>query len=95
MNYNNPIKKQISLILLPIAMKKHRKIKSSMLRDLKLGRKTEIDSINGIISKYGKAVNIPTPINDTIIETVHQIEDNILQPQWDNIVQFNKNRPSN
>ena len=85
MNYNNIFKRQISLFILPIAMKKHGSIKSSMLRDLEKGRKTEIDSINGVVCKYGDNVNIETPINDMIVEVVHRIENNELIPEWKNL----------
>lgn len=85
MNYNNPIKKSISFFLLPIAMKKHKLIKSSMLRDLQRGLKTEIDSINGTVCAYGKRVSVPTPINDQIVNLVHQIEEGKMDSKWDNI----------
>ena len=41
---------------------------SSMLQDVKNGRKTEIDAINGEISRLGKNKNIETPENDKIIK---------------------------
>lgn len=88
MNYNGFLKKQLSLLILPIAMKKHRNIKSSMLRDLSLGRKTEIDSINGIVCNYGDEVNIPTPINDSIVRITKEIESGNLKPSWDNLTLF-------
>ena len=40
----------------------------SMLQDLMAGRKTEIDAINGEISRLGKNKNIETPENDKINE---------------------------
>jgi 2-dehydropantoate 2-reductase len=86
MNYTNNLKKHISLFILPIAMKKHRLIKSSMLRDLEKGRKTEIDSINGIVCEYGNNYNIETPINDKIVEIVQRIENNELKPDWSNLL---------
>ena len=85
LDYNNKLKKWISLKILPIAMKKHKLIKSSMLRDLKSGNQTEIDYINGVISKYGKLYNIKTPVNDKIIEIVKRIENKELIPTWQNI----------
>lgn len=87
-DYNNIFKKQLSLFILPIAMKKHKNIKSSMLRDLERGYKTEVDAINGVVSNYGKKANVPTPVNDKIIDIVRQIEDNKLSPQLDNINLF-------
>ena len=85
MDYHNTFKKHISLFILPIAMKKHKLIKSSMLRDIKRGKKSEIDSINGVVCKYGDKVNIETPVNDKIVEIVHRIETHELTPQWNNI----------
>ena len=85
LNYNNWFKKQISLLIIPMAMKKHSNIKSSMLRDLDLGRKTEIDSINGVVCEYGDRVNIETPINDSIVSIVKDIENDVLVPHWFNL----------
>lgn len=89
-NYNNEFKKQISLFILPIAMKKHGLIKSSMLRDIDQGRKTEIDSINGVVREYCDNVNIETPINDKIVEIVKLIENNKLKSDWKNLDLFIK-----
>ncbi len=85
MNYTNFIKKQISLFILPIAMKKHKLIKSSMLRDIARNKESEIDSINGIVSEYGKKYNVKTPINDKIVEIVKRIEKKELVPEWSNL----------
>ena len=48
----------------------------SMAQDMKNRRKTEIDSVNGAISKYGRQVGIPTPANDLITRLVKVIEEN-------------------
>lgn len=85
MDYHNNFKKWISLMLLPIAMKKHKRIKSSMLRDLERGRKCEIDAINGVVCKYGDMAHIETPINDRIVIITHQIENTKSVPEWKNI----------
>ncbi len=42
----------------------------SMLRDLEKKRRTEIDVLNGAISKLGKEKQIPTPYNDTITSLI-------------------------
>lgn len=85
LDYNNWFKKQISLLIIPIALKKHSNIKSSMLRDLSLGRKTEIDAINGVVCAYGDMVNVETKVNDAIVTIVKEIEDDILVPHWLNL----------
>jgi 2-dehydropantoate 2-reductase len=85
LNYKTWFKKQIALMIIPIAMKKHKQIKSSMLRDLERGRKTEVYAINGIVCDYGKKYNVQTPINDKIVSIVERIETGELLPSWDNI----------
>ncbi len=48
---------------------------SSMLQDILKTKRTEIDFINGAISRQGKALNIPTPFNDTLTNIVKTIEE--------------------
>lgn len=40
--------------------------RSSMLQDITNGRKTEIDMINGAIAREGRAVFVPTPVNELL-----------------------------
>jgi 2-dehydropantoate 2-reductase len=40
--------------------------RASMLQDILAGRKTEIDALNGAISKYAKESGIETPYNDLL-----------------------------
>jgi len=84
-DYNSRFKKWVSFQLLPIAMRKHKLIKSSMIRDLKRGKNCEIEAINGVVCKYGDMAHIETPINDKIVEMVHKIEKKELKIQWKNI----------
>lgn len=46
----------------------------SMWQDLHHGRRTEIDAINGAISKLGKKYGIPTPNNDEIVSKIKALE---------------------
>ena len=39
--------------------------KPSLLRDLEAGRPTEIDDLNGAVSRTARIVGIDTPIHDT------------------------------
>jgi len=39
---------------------------ASMHQDLKAGRPTEIDSLNGAIATYGREAGIPCPVNETL-----------------------------
>ena len=40
--------------------------RASMLQDILPGRKTEIDALNGAISKYARDYGISTPYNDLL-----------------------------
>ncbi|MDN6842941.1 MAG: 2-dehydropantoate 2-reductase, partial [Staphylococcus equorum] len=46
----------------------------SMYHDLKSGRLTEIDFLNGQIADYGSELGIPTPINKMMKHMIHQLE---------------------
>lgn len=48
--------------------------RSSMFEDLALGRKTEIDFLNGEIVRLGRKNNISTPVNDHIVLLIKQCE---------------------
>ena len=50
--------------------------KSSMLMDVLMKRKTEIDSINGAVARLGKQHQIATPTNDLITGIIKVIEAN-------------------
>ena len=39
----------------------------SMLRDLQRGKRTEIDSLNGAIYRYGRELGVPTPENESLV----------------------------
>ena len=88
MYWKNPIKKEMALAILPVAIRKHAAIEPSMLRDLKNGRKCEINAINGAVCAAGRKVNVPTPVNDRIVEIITRMEKGELQPGKDNLKLF-------
>jgi 2-dehydropantoate 2-reductase len=45
-----------------------------MLNDIKRGKKTEIDFLNGVFVALGKRHNIPTPVNETIVREIKFLE---------------------
>ncbi|MBQ1728730.1 MAG: 2-dehydropantoate 2-reductase [Oscillospiraceae bacterium] len=83
--YKSPVKRAISEILVPIAMKKHVNIVPSMLQDIRNGKPCEIVAINGVVSEFGKKYGVPTPINDKIAEVVRKEESGELKPEPENI----------
>jgi 2-dehydropantoate 2-reductase len=88
LNYDNKLKQKISFMIIPIAMKKHRALKASMLQDLEKGKKCEIDAINGVVSQYGKKVGVPTPYNDKVVEIIRGIEEGKNTYTFDNLSLF-------
>ena len=86
--YKGALKRALSCKLLPIAMKKHRLIEPSMLQDLKKGKPCEIDAINGVVCEFGRKHNIPTPINDKIVEIIKKIQNGELKAEKKNIRLF-------
>jgi len=46
----------------------------SILQSIQRGRPSEIDYINGEIVALGREIGIPTPLNKTVVEMVHQVE---------------------
>ncbi|MBQ3209197.1 MAG: 2-dehydropantoate 2-reductase [Alistipes sp.] len=88
LDYKNPIKKAFSLFIIPIAIRKHAKLKASMLQDLEKGKPTEVDAINGAVSAFGRKVGCPTPMNDRVVEIIHDIEKGKLTPSFDNLKLF-------
>jgi 2-dehydropantoate 2-reductase len=88
LGYKGKIKQKISFMIIPLAIKKHRMLKASMLQDLEKGKPCEIDAINGIISIYGEKVNIPTPFNDKVVEINKKIEEGVCSPCRENLSFF-------
>ncbi|MBQ8365899.1 MAG: 2-dehydropantoate 2-reductase [Bacteroidaceae bacterium] len=89
LDYSNCIKKAFSFFIIPIAIRKHAKLKASMLQDIEKGKKTEVDAINGVVSKYGRKVGVPTPMNDMVVDIVHRIENGELSASFENLRLFN------
>ncbi len=84
-DYRGPVKRALSFALIPVAMKKHASLISSMLQDLKKGKKCEIDFINGTVSAFGEKYGVPTPFNDRTVKIVHDIEEGKYPISFENI----------
>ena len=61
-------------LLIRIVGLKYRRLKSSSLQSLERGKETEIDDLNGFICRQGKKFNVPTPINDLVVQHIKEIE---------------------
>ena len=79
-----PFKRFIAYLVLPIAMKKHKKLVSGMLKDVQNGKKCEIDFIDGVVCREGARVGVKTPLCDKIVEIVHGIENGLYEIDYKN-----------
>ena len=79
------IRRMISYMVLPIAMKKHKKLVSGMLKDVQNGRKCEIDYINGAVVREGKRVGVETPLCERVVSLVHDIENGLCEIDYRNV----------
>ena len=86
--WNNPVKKAIAKLIMPVAMKRHAAIEPSMLQDLKKNKPCEIDAINGVVCEWGRKKGIPTPVNDRIVKIVRAIQDGKRKPCRENLQDF-------
>ena len=88
--YKGAVKRAIGILLLPIAMKKHRAIEPSMLQDIRNGKPCEVDAINGVVCAYGRKLGVPTPINDKIVEIIKKEQAGELSLKAGNIRLFDQ-----
>jgi len=84
----NPVKRVLSSLIIPIAMKKHRAIEPSMLQDLKKGKACEVDAINGVVCEWGRKCGVKTPVNDRIVQLIHEAQEGRLALNKDNAARF-------
>jgi len=53
---------------------------SSTAQDINRGKKTEIDSLNGYISRRGAELGVPTPVNQALYTLVELLENRATSP---------------
>ena len=58
---------------------------ASMAQDVKKGRKSEIDFMNGLVAEKGREVDVTTPFHDAVIDAMHGIDDGSLKQGSDNV----------
>ncbi len=72
-------------MVLPFAMRKHKKLTSGMLKDVRAGKKCEIDFVNGVVVKMGQAAGIEAPFCARVVELVHGIENGLYEIDYKNV----------
>lgn len=79
------LKTAFALLVLPLAMRKHKALRSGMLRDVENGRKCEIDYINGAVIRAGEAAGVAVPLCERIVELVHGVENGLYEISPENL----------
>ncbi len=57
----------------------------SLLQDVIKGRRTEVDQLNGFISKMGKQLAMPTRMNDAVVDIFKRLDSGELKPSPSNL----------
>lgn len=65
-----------------------RNSRPSMLQDILKGRRTEVDYLNGLIVRKGKEKNMPTPVNQAMLDAMHRLEDGEIKSDPSNLELF-------
>jgi 2-dehydropantoate 2-reductase len=58
------------LDLTEVSITDHADHEASMLQDVKAGRRTEVDAINGAIVRAARAAGVATPVTETLLRLV-------------------------
>ena len=79
------VKRFIAYLVLPFAMKKHKKLLSGMLKDIQNGKKCEIDFVCGVVCRGGAKVGVETPLCTQVVEMIHGIENGLYEIDYKNV----------
>ena len=72
------VNKQEVIDNIELSCKEHGDHKPSMLQDILLKKKTEIDSINGEVARIGISYNVKTPLNNALFNMIKAKESEYL-----------------
>ncbi len=81
-------KRRISLLLLPLAMRSHKNIKSGMYFDIIIGKRSEVDFMNGVVERFGQSLEMDTPLNSLCVQFVNEISAGVRGVGVENFNEF-------
>lgn len=76
------------VMLLAVGLR-YRRLKSSSLTSLERGKKTEVEALNGWISRKAKELGVAVPVNDRLTALIREIEAGHRSPSPDNLKEIN------
>ncbi|MBW2650697.1 MAG: 2-dehydropantoate 2-reductase [Deltaproteobacteria bacterium] len=86
--FNNREELKGKLDLFELVFRPHALLKASMLQDVEKGLKTEINAINGVVCDNGRKTDVPTPVNDKVVELVRGMEEGRYSAMFENLEMF-------
>ena len=75
-------------LLLPAAFRAYRETRSGMLRDIRAGKRCDVDFVAGAAVKAGQAVGVPTPMLERAVALVHDVENGLAEIAPDTLKLF-------
>lgn len=78
------LQRLFAYMVLPFAIRSHKKLISGMLKDVQKGKACEIDFVNGIVVETGEQVGVETPLCRKVVEITHGIEEGVYQISYQN-----------
>ena len=88
LGYRGRLGQARSFLLIPIAMKKHARLLSGMLRDIRRGVPCEIDYINGAVVKWAERCGRFAPFNARTVLLVRAVEGGEYPLSMENVKLF-------
>lgn len=77
-----------SIALIREIWQPHYKLTASMAQDIMHGRKCEILNINGVVCDTGKKHDVPTPVNDMVVQLISGMQGGTYEYSPENIKHF-------
>lgn len=88
----NAFGRLVAYMVLPFAMRKHKRIVSGMLRDVQNGKRCEIDFIDGAVVREGERFGVPTPVCRKLTALAHDIENGLCEIAYNTTDLFSETR---
>lgn len=70
---------KFAALLLPVAMKNYAQTRSGMLRDIRAGKRCDVDYVAGAAVAAGKAAGVETPMLERAVALVHDVENGLAE----------------
>lgn len=70
---------RFAAFFLPVAMKKYARTKSGMLRDIRAGRRCDVDFVAGAAIAAGREAGVATPMLERAVALVHDVENGLAE----------------